>query len=55
MSQVGIQGGKDAKLRLLDPADLSQKGGCGHTGGEWDLIAGPGGEILTEPTIWTDS
>ncbi len=55
LSQVGIQGGKDAKLRLLDPADLSQQGGCGHTGGEWDSIPSPGGQVLTEPTIWTDS
>ncbi len=56
LSEVGIQGGKDAKLRLLDTADLSGgQGGCGHTGGELQLINGPGGQILTEPTIWTDS
>jgi len=55
LAQVGIQGGKDAQLRLIDPANLSQQSGCGHTGGEWGTTAGPGGEILTEPAIWTDS
>ena len=55
LTQVGVQGGKDGLLRLLDPANLSGQGGPGHTGGEWDAITGPGGQILTAPAVWTDS
>lgn len=55
LAQVGVQGGKDGKLRLVDMADLSGRGGPGHTGGEWSMINGPGGEIRTSPAVWTDS
>jgi hypothetical protein len=55
LSQVGVQGGKDGDLRLVNPANLSGQGGPGFTGGEWSLVAGPGGEILTAPAVWTDS
>ena len=55
LSQVGIQGGKDGLLRLIDPSNLSSKGGPGFTGGEWSPVSGPGGEILTAPAVWTDS
>jgi hypothetical protein len=55
LSQVGVQGGKDGLLRLIDPTNLSGQGGVGHTGGEWSLVSGPGGEILTAPAVWTDS
>jgi hypothetical protein len=55
LSQVGVQGGKDGELRLINPADLSGHGVPGLTGGEWSLVSGPGGEILTAPAVWTDS
>jgi hypothetical protein len=55
ISQVGIQGGKDGMLRLLDLGDLSGQGGPGHLGGEWSTIAGPGGVILTAPAVYKDS
>ncbi len=55
LTQVGIQGGKDGMLRLINPANLSGHSGPGHTGGEWDTTDGPGWEILTTPAIWTDS
>ncbi len=54
LQQVGVQGGKDGLLRLLDPADLSGHGGPGFTGGEWGTVPGPGGEILTQPAVWVD-
>jgi hypothetical protein len=55
LSQVGVQGGKDGDLRLINPADLSGHGAPGFTGGEWSLVSGPGGQILTAPAVWTDS
>jgi outer membrane protein assembly factor BamB len=55
LSQVGVQGGKDGELRLVNPANLSGQGGPGFTGGEWSLVGGPGGEILTAPAVWTDA
>jgi hypothetical protein len=55
LTEVGIQGGKDGMLRLLDLGNLSGQGGPGHLGGEWSTIAGPGGVILTAPAVMTDS
>jgi len=55
LPELGIQGGKDGVLRLVNPADLSGQHGPGHTGGEWGTIPGPGGQILTAPAIWTDA
>lgn len=51
-----IQGGKDSKLRLLNPSNLSGKGGPGHTGGEIaPLLNLPqGGVILTAPALWVE-
>jgi hypothetical protein len=54
LSQVGVQGGKDGQLRLINAANLSNQGGAGFTGGEWSLVSGPGGEIPTAPAVWTD-
>ncbi len=52
---LGVQGGKDAMLRLIDVANLSGSGGPGHTGGELQIVAVPqGGEVLTQPAVWTD-
>ena len=49
-----MQGGKDAKLRLLNLDDLSGQGGPGHTGGEiGPLVDVPqGGQVLTAPAVW---
>jgi outer membrane protein assembly factor BamB len=52
---LGVQGGKDALLRLLDLDDLSQQGGPGHVAGELQTSAVPqGGGVLTTPAVWTN-
>lgn len=53
---LAVQGGKDAKLRLLNLDNLSGQGGIGHLGGEVGApIAVPqGGEVLSHPTVWTN-
>jgi hypothetical protein len=52
---MGVQGGKDAELRLIDLANLSGAGAPGHTGGELQIVAVPqGNEVLTQPAVWTD-
>jgi hypothetical protein len=52
---VGVQGGKDGNLYVLNLDDLSGQGGPGHSGGGLQTIAGPGVGILTAPVVWTDS
>ena len=54
VSHLGVQGGKDGLLRLVNLANLSGQSGPGHTGGELSSVAGPGGEILTAPVVWVD-
>ncbi|NEN07429.1 PQQ-binding-like beta-propeller repeat protein [Diaminobutyricibacter tongyongensis] len=52
---LGVQGGKDAKLRLLNLSNLSGQGGPGHQGGELSPINVPqGGTVLTQPAAWVD-
>ena len=53
-AHLAVQGGKDAKLRLLNLDDLSGQGGPGHTGGEiGQVITVPqGGQVLTAPAVW---
>lgn len=52
---LGVQGGKDGILRLLNLDDLSGQGGPGHTAGEVSSIAVPqGGRILTQPAVWVN-
>jgi outer membrane protein assembly factor BamB len=52
---LAVQGGKDAKLRLLDLDNLSGRGQPGQVGGELQLLPVPqGGEVLTAPAVWTD-
>ncbi len=51
---LGVMGGKDGLLRLLNLQNLSGKGGPGHTSGE---IGAPipvpqGGAVLTQPAAW---
>jgi hypothetical protein len=51
---LGVQGGKDGQLRLLNLANLSGQGGPGHTGGELQTVQGPGGAVLTAPAVWVN-
>lgn len=54
-TQLAVQGGKDAKLRLLNLDNLSGQGGPGRLGGELQLINVPqGGEVLTQPAAWVN-
>jgi outer membrane protein assembly factor BamB len=46
---LAVQGGKDAKLRLLSLARLG--GRLGATGGELQTVATPGG-VFTAPAVW---
>jgi hypothetical protein len=52
---LGVQGGKEGILSLLDMANLSGQGGPGHTGGALQTVQAPGGsQVLTAPVSWTD-
>src|SRR5262249_5820587 len=53
IAHLGLQGGKDAMLHLLNMDDLSGQGGPGHVGGEISTFAVPqGGGILPQPVVW---
>jgi outer membrane protein assembly factor BamB len=55
VAHLGLQGGKDAVLRLLDLSNLSGPGGPGHTGGEVQVLTGVAhGDIFTAPAVWVD-
>lgn len=55
VAHVGVQCGKDGKLRLLDLDNLSRRGGPGHVGGELRLLDVPqGGQVLTQPAVWVN-
>jgi hypothetical protein len=43
---LGVSGGKDAKLRLYNLANLSGKGGPGNLGGQLSIINAPQGGLL---------
>ncbi|MCU1349448.1 MAG: hypothetical protein JWO56_2478, partial [Acidobacteria bacterium] len=52
---LGVQGGKDWLLRLLNLNDLSGRGGPRHLGGELQIIkVGQGGEVIPRPATWLD-
>ncbi|WP_348787157.1 cell wall-binding repeat-containing protein [Leifsonia sp. NPDC080035] len=52
---LAVQSGKDAKIRLLNTANLSGTGHAGALGGELQSIAVPqGGQVLTQPANWVD-
>jgi outer membrane protein assembly factor BamB len=51
---LALQGGKDAKLRLLNRANLSGQGGPGHIGGELQMLNSPGCGVFDQPVVWTD-
>ena len=53
---LGLQGGKDAKLRLLNLDNLSGQGGPGHVSGEVGAVIDvpQGGQVLTMPAVWVN-
>lgn len=56
VQNLAVQGGKDAKLRLLNLDNLSGQGGPGHTGGEVGTVINvpQGGGVLTQPAVWVN-
>ncbi len=62
-SHIGLQGGKDGMIRLINLDNLSGQGGPGHTGGEipGSLVAVPGaggfgmgGLMYAAPAVWVN-
>jgi glucose/arabinose dehydrogenase len=53
-SRHAVQGGKDAKLRLLDLRRLNGRGSAGAvTGGEVQTVGAPGGAgVFAAPAVW---
>jgi hypothetical protein len=52
---LGVQPGKDKKIRLLNLADLSGKGGPGNLGGELQLFSFPQMSLMrASGAVWTD-
>ncbi|HEX4222157.1 MAG TPA: PQQ-binding-like beta-propeller repeat protein, partial [Pseudonocardiaceae bacterium] len=52
---LGVNPGKDAKIRLLDLADLSGKGAAGNLGGELSVYSFPKmSEMRASGAVWTD-
>ena len=52
---LGVNPGKDAKIRLLNLADLSGKGGAGNLGGELSVYSFPKmSEMRASGAVWTD-
>ena len=53
---LGVQIGKDAKIRLIDLANMSGANVVGTTGGELQLLAVPqgGGGMSEQPATWID-
>jgi len=55
VANIGIQGGKEGHLYVLNLDNLSGQSGPGHTGGELQNLAVPnGGVILPAPAVWTN-
>ncbi len=55
VANLGLQSGKDGKLRLLNLQNLSGAGGPGHVAGEIQVLAVPqGGGVITAPAVWVD-
>ena len=55
VTHLGVQGGKDATLRLLDLDQMNGPGGPGLTGGEvFSMPVPQGSEILTAIAVWVD-
>jgi outer membrane protein assembly factor BamB len=56
VAHLGMQTGKDAKLRLIDLDDMSGAGAPAHLGGEVQLLDVPqgGGVRPHQPAVWVD-
>jgi outer membrane protein assembly factor BamB len=56
VARLGLQSGKDAKLRLVNLSNLSGAGGPGHTGGEVGPILNvpQGGGVFSTPAVWVN-
>jgi outer membrane protein assembly factor BamB len=53
LPRLGVQGGKDWLLRLVNLENLSGECGPRHVGGELQIVKlAQGGEILTRPATW---
>jgi len=54
---IGMQTGKDAKLRLINLDNMSGAGAPAHVGGELQLLNVPqgGGGMREQPATWVDS
>ena len=57
VAHVGMQTGKDAKLRLINLDNMSGQGGPAHVGGELQLISVPqgGGGMREQPATWVNA
>ena len=57
VQHLGLQTGKDSKLRLIDLDDMSGTGAPGGVGGEIELIDVPLSEfwMKTQPVTWVDT
>src|SRR5207245_6400779 len=53
--RLGVQSGKDGRLRLLNLENLSGNGGPAHLGGELQIVDLPQGNmVMTQPQAWLD-
>jgi outer membrane protein assembly factor BamB len=57
VANIGVQGGKDAQLRIINLDDMSGQGGPGQVGGELQLIDAPAGAggMREQPAAWVDT
>jgi len=57
VAHIGVQGGKDAMLRIINLDDMSGQGGPGQVGGELQLIDAPAGAggMREQPAAWVDT
>jgi len=56
IGHLGLQGGKDGKLRLIDLSNMNGSGGAGPAGGEIGAIMSipQGGGLLAQPAVWVN-
>ncbi|MEO8346468.1 MAG: FG-GAP-like repeat-containing protein [Betaproteobacteria bacterium] len=56
VQRLAVQAGKDAKLRLVNLANMSGMGAPGHVGGEVGSIINlpQGGVVLSQPAVWVN-
>lgn len=56
VQHLALQGGKDAKLRLVNLQNLSGVGGPGNVGGEIGPILNvqQGGQVYSQPAVWVN-